>query len=291
MEWTAVAETVAPVFALAAVGYLLGAVQRIDLSSLTRIVIYLAGPSLVFSGLSAGPIDTTRTLNLVGGTVVIVIGVGLIVRLFAKATGTRPGALYLPAMFMNAGNMLLPLSLFAFGETGLRHSIIIFVTACVLQSSLGVTIARGRPTLIEMFRLPYIYAVAAAVAVRAGSLEVWPAAARSIELLGDMAIPLMLLALGLRLRSVSVVSWPAAVLVAVARIGGGYAIALLFVGLTGMEGTARSCLLLASVMPSAVINFIFAETYAREPGDVATAVVVSTVVSLVTTPLVLAFGI
>ena len=46
----------------------------------------------------------------------------------------------------------------------------------------------------------------------------------------------------------------------------------------------------ASVMPSAVINFILAEKFAREPGDVATAVVASTLVSVVTTPLVLAFG-
>ena len=62
-----------------------------------------------------------------------------------------------------------------------------------------------------------------------------------------------------------------------------------FVFATGLDGVARSCLLLASVMPSAVINFVFAEKYANEPGSVATTVVVSTVVSLVTTPLVLAF--
>ena len=60
--------------------------------------------------------------------------------------------------------------------------------------------------------------------------------------------------------------------------------------IVGLEGTARSCLLLGSVMPSAVINFIFAEKFASEPGDVATAVVASTLVSVVTTPLVLAFG-
>ena len=43
-------------------------------------------------------------------------------------------------------------------------------------------------------------------------------------------------------------------------------------------------------MPSAVINFIFAENYGGEPGDVATAVVASTLLSVFTTPLVLAFG-
>ena len=53
----------------------------------------------------------------------------------------------------------LPLCLFAFGEEGLARGIVIFVTVAMLQSTLGVTIASGRPSPAEMFRLPYIYAL------------------------------------------------------------------------------------------------------------------------------------
>jgi hypothetical protein len=100
----------------------------------------------------------------------------------------------------------------------------------------------------------------------------------------------MLFALGLRLRSVRWVSWRAPILITLVRIGGGYLIAAGYVASVGLEGTARSCLLLASVMPAAVINFVFAEKYAAEPGEVAAVVAVSTLVSLLTTPLLLAFG-
>jgi predicted permease len=65
---------------------------------------------------------------------------------------------------------------------------------------------------------------------------------------------------------------------------------LLFVTVAGLDGVARDCLLLASIMPAAVINFVFAEKYGKEAGSVATAVAVSTAVSLVTTPLLLAYG-
>ena len=291
MSWNEVLSTVSPVFAVAAIGYMFGPRLGIDLATVTQLVVYLAGPALIFAGLIEGPAAPSSTAVVVLGVVVIVLGVGVLLWLVARMTGYRPGSLFLPAMFMNSGNMLLPLSLFAFGEPGLRHSIVIFVTVAVLQSSIGVAIASGGTSVWEVFRLPYIYAVAAAIGVRSAGVAPPATVARVIGLVGDMAIPLMLFALGLRLRSVSLVSWRTPLLIALTRIGGGYLVAAAYVDWVGLQGTARSCLLLASVMPSAVVNFIFAEKYAAEPGEVAAAVAVSTLVSLFTTPLLLAFGI
>lgn len=55
------------------------------------------------------------------GATWLVVSVGLLLRGIAGLTGLHLGALYLPAMFMNSGNMMLPLTLFAFGESGLRY--------------------------------------------------------------------------------------------------------------------------------------------------------------------------
>jgi predicted permease len=73
-------------------------------------------------------------------------------------------------------------------------------------------------------------------------------------------------------------------------MGGGYLVALLFVWVTGVDGVTRSVLMLVSVMPSAVINFVFAQKYGDGASEVAATVFVSTLVSLVAIPLVLAFG-
>ena len=86
-------------------------------------------------------------------------------------------------------------------------------------------------------------------------------------------------------------SWRAPLWVSAARIGGGFAVGWTYVTGAGVEGTARGCLLLASVMPAAVVNFVFAEKYANAAGGVATAVVVSTLISLAVIPLVLAVAI
>lgn len=64
----------------------------------------------------------------------------------------------------------------------------------------------------------------------------------------------------------------------------------LFVTVLQLEGQARGCLLLASVMPAAVVTFVFAEKYGRDGGDVAATVALSTVVSTLTIPLLLAYG-
>ena len=280
-----------PVFVLVAVGYVATRWLRLDNSTLTDYVVYLASPALIFSALSTGPLVVRDVALLTGALFFIVFGVGAALLGFAMLSGRRLGRLYLPAMFMNAGNMLLPLCLFAFGEEGLKTGVIIFVIVAVLQSSVGVVIASGKPSLIEMFRLPHIYAVVAALLLRAGEWTIPVFLSRALRLLGDTAIPLMVIALGMRLRTVRVDSWAGALWVSAARMVGGYLLGLCFVEFWQIEGVLRGCILLAAAMPAAVINFVFAEKYGGRADDVAAAVFVSTVCATVLIPLVLAFGI
>lgn len=290
MGLDAVFATVFPVVALVGMGFMLGPRLGLDLRSLTELVVYLGGPALIFVSLLRGDLAGGDLVMLVGGTLVIALGVGAMLRVADGFTDRDLGRLYPPAMFFNAGNMLLPLCLLAFGEEGLARGVVVFATMTFLQSSLGVVLASGRGDLREMLRLPYFYAVVAAFLLRASGGAVPGALLRPLEMVGDLAVPLMLIALGLRLRTIRVDHWGTALWITLARIGGGYAVASAFVALVGAEGLTRDVLLLASVMPAAVINFVFAEKYAGQSSDVATVVVASTIVSFVTTPLVLAFG-
>lgn len=281
---------VAPVFLVIALGWVLGGLRRIEVHSLTELVVYVGGPALVLRAVAVGREPLLELFALGFGAAVVVVGVGVSVKVVAVATGRRLGALYLPAMFMNAGNMLLPLALFAFGEEGLHRAAVVFATMTLLQSTLGVLIASGRADLTEALRLPYVYAVAVGLLLRVTEFELPLVVDRPLSLMADTAVPLMLLALGLRLRSVKIPSWRNPLLVTFARIAGGYVVARIFVAFVPLDPISRSVLLLAAIMPAAVVNFVFAEKYGNESGDVAAAVFVSTLVSLVTTPLFLAFG-
>ena len=76
-------------------------------------------------------------------------------------------------------------------------------------------------------------------------------------------------------------------LLSLLRIGIGIGIGLLVSRLFGLTGIARGVIVLQSSMPVAVFNYLFAETYNRNAKETAELVVISTVFSLVTVPLIL----
>jgi predicted permease len=58
--------------------------------------------------------------------------------------------------------------------------------------------------------------------------------------------------------------------------------------LFGFAGPERIAFVLQCAMPVAVYNYLFAQMYNNDPEDVASLVIVSTVLSVATTPMVLA---
>ncbi|MFQ5912569.1 MAG: AEC family transporter [Nitrospinota bacterium] len=287
---TKVFSTVFPVFFLIGLGYLFGRLRKIDLASLTDVVIYVASPCLAFSALSKSviPLKTFGVISL--SVLSVILGMGILTTIFLQYWGKELRGLYLPIMFPNAGNMSMPLCLFAFGEEGLALAVIFFTTSALVQYTLGVAIvSRGAENASEAFRMPMMYTAIAGVMVSFLGWEVPVYIARPVEIMGTAGIGFMLFSLGYRLVSVRLRAFRTATAAAVLRIGGGFALAWTLATFLGLEGTARGVLILGSSMPSAVINFIFAQKFNKNPELVASTVWVSTVLSVATTPTVLAF--
>ena len=106
-------------------------------------------------------------------------------------------------------------------------------------------------------------------------------------MLGAATIPLMLISLGYRLHSAKLSHFWISLAGSIIRIGGGVSIAYLIVTFFGIQGLDAKIIILSSAMPSAVINFIISHRYNVHSDLVASTVVVSTLLSVVTTPLVL----
>jgi hypothetical protein len=192
-------------------------------------------------------------------------------------------------MLWNAGNMALPVCRLAFGAEGLEAAALVFVVLATLQSSLGIAVAKGAGGLREVLRVPLLHASLLGLAVAALGLELPHVVMEPIDMLGAMAIPLMLLNLGLQLRLLGHFHVRDAVAAVVIRIGGGLAFGLLFVHVVGLEGVVRNVLLVDAIMPAAVINVVIAQRYDASPTLVASAVALGTLVSAVTVPALLWF--
>jgi predicted permease len=134
---------------------------------------------------------------------------------------------------------------------------------------------------------PLPYAVVAAALFLAFDARPPAWLVNTTELLGDMTIPLMLVALGVSLARLRVVRALRTAAVAVLRLLMGLGVGLALAALFGLEGVARGVFIIESTMPVAVFNYLFAHVYGREAEAVASAIVISTLISFATLPLLL----
>lgn len=275
------------VFLLIGAGFVFAHWKKISLSSVTEIIVYLGTPSLVFTSLVGKPLYAADLAILASGIGAIYAGVGLLVWLYFTAFRFHSRGFTLPTLFMNAGNMGIPLALFAFGQAGLQRATLLLVMCTFLQFSLGIYILQGRGNWAEIFRLPLIYATLAALGFNLLQVKPPELLLQPLAMLGQATIPIMLISLGYRLHEVESLQWGHALGGALVRIFGGFAVANLAVYLIGAQGVNRQVLLLYGALPAAVINFVLTEKYRQDPGLAASIVVISTLISLLSIPLVL----
>lgn len=284
-----VLEITAPVFLLALVGFAwvrLGFEYRVEF--VTRLAMTLAVPCLIFTALMQTQIDPAA-LSLVslaallayGGVLAVFWIVVLVLRLDRRT--------YLaPLVFGNTGNVGLPLAVFAFGAEGLGYAVVIFAVMAMLAFTLGIWLVAGGGSPMKAIKEPMV------PATLLGSLFLWQGwetpvfLTNTLDLIGQLAIPLMLVTLG----------------VAVARLtpgGIGRAIwlsalkAILCVGVAFGVGVwlelphiALAVLVLQVATPVAVTSYLLAEKYEADADAVAGLVVISTLMAIIVIPLVLA---
>ena len=162
------AAIIAPVFACAAIGYLWARLRRpFETEFVTALVTNVGTPCLIASTLTKLTIDIGGFGSMALAALAVFAVVGVLGAIALRLVGL-PSHSYLPAlMFPNAGNMGLPLSLFAFGDVGLALAIAYFTVSSTLQFTLGVSLAAGTASPRRLVRIPLLYAVAISLVLMA----------------------------------------------------------------------------------------------------------------------------
>jgi malate permease and related proteins len=278
---------VIPVFLLIGVGYVFAHWKKINLAALTEIIVYLAAPCLVFTSLAGRSLFAVDIAVICAGAIGMVGGVGLLIWVYFVLFRFRSRGFALPVLFMNAGNMGMPLALFALGEPGLQRATLMFVIMSIFQYSLGIYIVSGKGNWKEIFRLPLPYATALGLSFNVGQIVVPEPLFRPLAMLGYSTIPLMLVSLGYRLHDVRSLRWGHALGGALLRVCGGFVAAYTTVAIIGAQDINRQLILLYGSLPAAVVNFVLTEKYGQDPELAASIVVLSTMLSLCAIPMVL----
>ena len=279
------AGVILPVVIIAGIGYAWARLRRpFDNALVTQLVSMIGSPCLVASSLTSLHVQPESLGHMALATVLVFSGMFVLGFVVLKVMGL-PMHSYLPAVvFSNAGNMGLPLALFAFGDSGLALAVVYFAFSATLQFTAGISIAAGSTSVRHLMKMPVIYAVLGSLIFVLTGTPVPAFIGNTLKILGGLTIPLMLLALGVSLANLSVRSLPRNLLLSLLRMLGGFGLSFLVAWALDLPPMARGVLLIQASMPVAVFSYLFAQYYKRRPEDVAAMVIISTLLSFGTLP-------
>jgi len=285
-----VLQIVAPVFILGGIGAIwvkMGLEYRVQF--VTRLTMTLSVPALIFVSLMKTEIDPQALRDTALAALFAYIGVGLLVLLMLKIAKLDVRTFFAPLSFGNTGNLGLPLALFAFGTAGFDFAVVVFAIMAVLSFTIGVWVVSGGGSPVSAIKEPIVWAtiLGGIFLVNGWMLPTW--SVNTLELIGQIAIPVMLITLGVAIARLKPGTLGRAIWLSAAK----YVICIavpLAVGLFfALPPIALGVLIVQVSTPVAVTSYMLAEKYDADTDQVAGLVMVSTLMSIIVIPVLLAF--
>ena len=205
-----ITEVILPIFSIIILGFLLRRFGGVEPKPFSRTQLYILSPALVFSAMARADGMTFTVLKifvyiaLLSG---VILGAAQGIAHLMRGTREDRQAMSLAAVFMNSGFYGIPVCMLAFGDIGFVYATAYVVASATLQSTLGIFIAsagrrRAPEALLTVVKVPLIWAIVAArLLAHFDALPSEPFM-KMINLLGQSAIPLGLLLLGMQLEGV-----------------------------------------------------------------------------------------
>lgn len=293
-------ETIIPIIIMIAIGYFLKRLKilkPIDADLLNKIVINIAIPSLIFIALYDIDISILPVIAPIP-LICIAVGIlsGLVAYIFAKIKKypqKTTWSIVLTASMFNSGFLGYPFVLGVFGSDGLVRAVFYDLGSMMLFILFGVVlllIYGGKYTTILKRALifPPLWAVFLAIILNYINFEIGALTFNTLDYLSGTAIPLIMISLGLSLEFRGIKENVQAVFsVSIIKLLIAPAIAAVIVLLLGIGGLERQVTIIEAAMPSAMLSLVLAITYDLDIKTAASCIFTSTILSLITIPLVL----
>lgn len=281
------------IFLFVFIGYLIGKIRKGFIRALVAMVIdgslYLFIPLFFFLSMWESSADflVTKKVAIIG--ISVVVACGLMAYLFSIFYRVEFRQICLPIMFMNTIYLGIPINTLFFGREGMTYAVIYSLTEGLLSFTIGIYLVSRKERFLQVIKMPLIYAALVGVVLNQGKLGVPVILLNISQRLKDVVLPAMVGLVGYQLNFMR---WRQFKLVNVGvllRVGGGFLVALILVRLLDLSGPAASVALISSALPSAVITYVFAKKYEADADFAAGMILVGTLLSIVTVPLIVSF--
>ena len=285
-------EVIFPVFFVIGVGYYLGKKNpKFDTNFITNFAGNIGTPAMIFYTVTTTGITLSifthyfvYALIMIGGFAVI----GLIFLFLLK----KDLSMELPPLILpNTGNMGIPICLFAYGTQGLGVASAIASVIILFHFTLGVFLAKKRFSFDVVIKSPPVYAIIVSVIFLYFQIKPPLFLENTTFLLTYATIFLVLMSLGIALTKFKF-SLKDSVILSLCRVILGPLIAFIIIYNFDLSGFAAGVLLIQSAMPSAILNYLVGSMYSPKKviDSIASTIVVSTVMSFFTIPMVVFFA-
>lgn len=287
-----------PILILVALGALVQRSHPLNIPTLSKLQIYLFVPIFLFVRVSESSLSWAAIAGIAGAILLAkaVMAAPLWVALHRlRVSPERLGVILLSSVIFNAGNFGIPVAERAYGAAGGAVQALIVMVSNLALWGIGYPILVAstgsglRGAIVEYLKLPMVYLMVGAFAVRGLHIELHESIRFALRLIADGLVPIALVTLGAQLAQQA--RWPrwrvvlpvvALKLLALPVITAG--VVLLF----GLWPWPGAMLIVASAGPTAVNTLLLAIEQNSDPELAADCVFWTTLLSALTVTLVLA---
>ena len=282
-------EVLFPVFFIVGIGYLLGKKSpNLDTSFITNYAANFGTPALViFAVLSSGVTYSIFAEYFIYSLIAIILFaiIGILFLIPMKKDFIRELP---PFILPNTGNMGIPICLFAYGSLGMGVAAAISSVVVLLHFTLNVFLANKKFDIKIIIKSPSFYAILFAVLFLYFEIKTPTFVLNTVMLLAYGMIVLILISLGVALTKLKVFSFKSSAISSIGRVIIGPVIGFILIKIFNLSGFAAGVLLIQCSMPSAILTYLIASMYSPKEivDNIASMIVVSTLMSLVTVPII-----
>ncbi|MGY0692414.1 AEC family transporter [Virgibacillus sp. FSP13] len=285
-----------PIMAVFASGFILQRIRVLDVKSVSAVSLYILSPCLIFVTLLDANYDSGFLVILIYMFVLfyaMVILNKILSKIFKWEANTESASI-LATGFMNSGNYGLPVVLFSVGNAAAPYAIFIMVVQALQNNFFGIYYASRstsgmRRALENVMKMPTTYAAILAFIFHYYSIGIPDAIHSTISMVGDAAIPVMMIMLGMQLGSITglKLNWQVVTSAVTLKMIVAPIIAALFVWMVDMDPIIASVLIIISAMPTAATTTMYAIEFDTEPELVSSITLISTLTSILTLSILL----
>ena len=297
-----IAITILSIILMIGLGYFL---KRIDfltedaIDPLNSLVMYILLPCMIFSAISTADLSLLPKLGILP-LVIIASSVitGFISYFILKKLGLDDIELWsvlVTVMIANTGFMGYPVTLGIFGQEGFLRAIFCDIaTLCIFLSLSYVLVLKFggnvKTALRKILFFPSLWAIILGLGINFLNVSIGPVLENTIGYLGQGTIPLIMIVLGLSInfdgisRSKSMI-----VFTSIMKLAFFPLVALMIANFLGLVNLEHTVSVVEAAMPSGMMSLLLAITYKLDYELTSDCILINTVISLITLPLIISF--